>query len=107
MKTDQELLDSFIVDYGVYINTSIDKGQWLTENSESSHSTPPEFSDIPNDCLLVCMVDNGPFTAAAAGVCIDKQEYSAFTYNKDHRPKVWFIVTKVKLVGVCPEILED
>lgn len=44
---------------------------------------------------MVCLVDNGDFTAA--GVCWCRREMSAFSVE-DGRPKRWFLVKKPDLV---------
>jgi hypothetical protein len=41
---------------------------------------------VPN---LVCVVDNGPFEAAA--FCYNINEYLAFTDKRDKRPKTWLV----------------
>jgi hypothetical protein len=43
---------------------------------------------------LVCVVNNGPFGAAA--YAYDKGEFMAFTDPSDPRPKRWFVWDKVK-----------
>ncbi len=43
---------------------------------------------------LVCVVNNGPFAAAAH--CYDKRELVDFSIASDTRPKRWFIWDKVK-----------
>lgn len=50
---------------------------------------PKEF--VPN---LVCVVDNGPFGAAA--YAYSESEMKAFQYRGDYRPKVWLIWDKVE-----------
>ena len=42
----------------------------------------------PKGSLPVCIVNNGPFTAA--GVCFDELEYAAFNSPDDYRPKSWY-----------------
>ena len=57
------------------------------------------------DELLVCLVDNGPFTAAA--VAINKTEYDCFM-RPDGRSKTWYRAPKQDLikVGAIPEIAD-
>ena len=64
---------------------------------------PQPTGFIHGDELLVCLVDNGPFTAAA--VAIDKTEYERFM-RPDWRSKTWYRVPKQDLikVGAIPEI---
>lgn len=75
---------------GYYVNPPDNtKEQWLADNGRevvepTSPLAPPGF-------LFVCLVDNGPFTAAA--VCYDDREYSAFADPSDRRPRRWFMVS--------------
>lgn len=42
---------------------------------------------------LICVVDNGPFEAAA--YVYSEKEYMAFNYARDTRPKTWLTWDKV------------
>jgi len=42
--------------------------------------------------LPVCLIDNGPFTAAA--IAYEEGEIYAFSQPDDYRPKIWFLVDK-------------
>lgn len=42
--------------------------------------------------LPVCLMDNGPFTAA--GIAYDEAEIEAFQVEGDRRPKTWFAIPK-------------
>lgn len=83
---------------GCYVNPQgMTKEKWLKANAESeSVMDVPDF--VPDDCLIVCLVDNGPFTAAAVGYSERELEY--FKSPNDLRPKKWYVVQKVKLVSV-------
>lgn len=41
---------------------------------------------------LVCVVENGPFDAAA--YCPEEQDYIAFTHSEDRRVKHWLVFNK-------------
>ena len=78
---------------GYYVNPSTGtKEQWLHENAKPI-SNAKDF-DFNSDSLLVCLVDNGAFTAA--GIAYDARERDAFMIT-DGRPKKWFSVEKSKL----------
>lgn len=51
-------------------------------------SAPTDF--VPN---LVCVVNNGPFEAAA--YCNSANEFAAFNDAGDYRPKIWLTWDKV------------
>lgn len=79
---------------GYYVNPpSCTKEHWLetygkraTERAIREHAA--------GDHLAVCLVDNGPFTAAA--IAYDDRERDVFLHP-DGRSKVWYIVPKAAL----------
>ena len=80
---------------GAYINpVNQTKEEWLRDNGTRTN-VPQSFDEKP-DHLPVCLVDNGPFTAA--GIAFDQRELEAFTYPGDHRLKTWFWVETKKLM---------
>lgn len=84
---------------GCYINPeNQSKESFLTHNGTLIDPSSYNWKDEQH--LPVCLVDNGPFTAAA--VCYDKNEMSHFTQPKDFRPKIWFKVSVEKLKEVSP-----
>lgn len=84
---------------GAYINP-IDqsKEDWLKEHAILAEGLPQSIDEKP-DHLPVCLVDNGPFTAA--GIAFDEGELQAFAYP-DYRPKTWYWAPKEKLMD--PEV---
>lgn len=88
---------------GKYINPkNFTKEEWLLANKVHMSHSAPKWSDIPADCHAVCLVNNGPFTAA--GICDTPSELDAFTLPDDHRPKIWFTVKKEDLQEVCQDL---
>lgn len=87
-------------------------GYYINPQGESKESflmregTPLMCASFPedDDLALVCLVDNGAFTAA--GVCYDEDEMRAFDGARDMRPKRWFTVPKHLLYDVVGENLE-
>jgi hypothetical protein len=85
---------------GLYINPT--NGQTKEEWLETNASRLPSFQPTEeqwqlirsNDSIPVCHVDNGAFTAAAIGYCLE--ECQAFVYP-DGRPKVWWTVPIARL----------
>ncbi len=73
---------------GCYINPKdMPKEDWLLLFGEPTQGPTP----ITETHVPVCLVDNGPFTAA--GVAFNQGEVDAFSYP-DHRPKIWFRVKR-------------
>jgi hypothetical protein len=85
---------------GFYVNPPyMSKEIWL----EAYPVVDPQATGfIYGDELLVCLVDNGHFTAAA--VAINKTEYECFM-RPDGRSKTWYRVPKQDLIkiGAIPE----
>jgi len=52
-----------------------------------------KFSDVPADKALICIVDNGPFEAAA--FCYSEREFEEFA-REDGRLKVWLVMSREK-----------
>lgn len=79
---------------GYYINPkNMSKEEWLKQNGtmvEPNHAK----AHTAGDKLVVCLVDNGMFTAA--GIAYDDRERDAFFYP-DGRPKMWYLVDKALL----------
>lgn len=87
---------------GLYINPrDISKEEWLDENNINKSNTVFDSDKIGIKNLMVCLMDNGLFTAA--GVAFDEREVKAFSDPTDRRPKTWFVVKKADLKKVCGE----
>ncbi len=54
---------------------------------------PPSFEDITPDEAIICVVDNGPFEAAA--FAFNQDELHVFTHM-DGRPRTWVIMNRQK-----------
>jgi len=51
---------------------------------------PKTMSEIPAGKALICIVNNGPFEAAAW--CCDAGELVCFADPSDRRPKTWILI---------------
>lgn len=81
---------------GLYLNPSGEsKEAFLAREGTPVSSPPPEFADVPADQVLVCLIDNGPFTAA--GIADSDRERTRFLHGISGRPHMWFVVPKVKV----------
>ena len=90
---------------GAYVNPiSMRKEEWLSNNAKPWLPTL-SWNEIPQGFLPVCLVDNGPFTAA--GIAYSEDEYNRFRKpnTNDMRPKLWYIAPIDKLHGVSPELI--
>lgn len=86
---------------GIYINPKdttkedflrglLDEGKAkIIPHVPSAHFQTAEQCRQPEDMVVVCVVDNGAFTAA--GIAFDKRELAAFVYP-DERPRLFLAV---------------
>lgn len=80
---------------GYYINPETEtKEAWLQANAKPISTNEARNFDFSGDSLPVCLVDNGPFTAAV--IAYDPRERDHFM-RPDWRPKVWFSATRKSL----------
>lgn len=90
---------------GYYINPKgMTKEEWLQENHRGFSLIPPKAfrrDGAEGPELVVCLVDNGGFTAAGVVYC--QTELEAFA-QPDPRPKLWFWVPKAKVLEEVPEL---
>jgi hypothetical protein len=77
------------------------KEEWLKQHALREVASPPTWADVPTHCLVVCLVDNGMFTAA--GIAVDEEELERFK-QPDKRKRRWFIVPKLKIFEVEPAV---
>lgn len=89
---------------GLYVNpVGMTKEKWLADNHTKVQIKPPEWKDIPKDEMVVCLVDNGPFTAAA--ICYKERELNDFADYNDTRKKKWWFVKTELLHEVEPRLI--
>ena len=60
---------------------------------------PKSYAEIEADLALICVVDNGPFEAAA--YCFSQGEFEAFTLPSDRRTKTWLLMDKQQAELLC------
>jgi hypothetical protein len=92
---------------GYYIETKSPKNkanQLLTEFANARETVVPAL-DTKGRNVLVCVVQNGPFDAAA--VVYNEREFAAFNNPSDYRPKTWITLPLDDLYdlvsrGQCP-----
>lgn len=82
-----------------YINPpDCEKEEWLAKNAIMPSIPIKTLTDVPDGHSLVCLVDNGPFTAAA--VVDSERDFRDFNDPRDYRPKRWLVVPTEKLGSV-------
>jgi hypothetical protein len=96
---------------GMYINPSNEtKESWLSKNAEH-YGQQYRRADTSSDyktIFPVCLVDNGPFTAAA--ICFRQEEFECFSQPDDYRPKNWYVCNVDNLKSIdsgFKEYMED
>jgi len=79
--TDGRTKEEFLEEEGIYLNTFI---------------LPDAFDTLDKDDILVCLVDNGMFTAAA--VCYNKSEFDIFRLDNSGRPMKWYFIERKVII---------
>jgi len=83
-----------VTEMGYYINPfDMTKERFLQIYGTTLN--PEHEFDFSASTLPVCLVDNGPFTAAA--IAYNKNEMDAFKQPDDYRPKKWYEVSRKAL----------
>ncbi len=92
---------------GYYIETGAPHGKaaFIAREYDGMVVTRKEAAALADDpeWAPICVVDNGPFEAAA--FCYSPDEYRAFNDPYDWRPKTWLKIkraTAEKLTGYVP-----
>lgn len=88
---------------GIYLNPKdTSKEKWLQQHATRTFGhNAPSINEVEDNEAIVCLVDNGMFTAAA--VAYSQSEIDAFQSPGDDRPKIWLVVNKPDLMEACPE----
>lgn len=87
---------------GYYIETNGHKGKakWLVDNAKAVVIREPV--DGTADMIPVCVVDNGPFEAAA--IAFDSEELACFNDPNDDRFRTWLNVPRAEVLKLCPHV---
>lgn len=87
---------------GYYVNPKTEtKEEFLERQGKRiTRSEFVAFTDFSGPNLPVCLMDNGLFTAA--GIAYNQREVEEFSDPNDHRPKMYYLVSKEDLRTVAP-----
>lgn len=79
---------------GYYIQVPENKGKAqqlvMLHDATILKQCPATFEDVPEGKALICVVDNGPFEAAA--LCYSARELEEFDALNDIRPRTWLLM---------------
>jgi hypothetical protein len=85
---------------GYYIETDkpLNKAQILLDSIPSAREVTRNKLDfdVTGRTVIVCVVNNGPFDAAA--ICYSLNELRAFNEPTDYRPKRWLVIPRDEVV---------
>ena len=89
---------------GAYINPEdMTKEEWLEKYATPlNEGVAWNCNDFALSHLMVCLVNNGPFSAAA--IMYSEEELRDFRVPMDLRPKKWFVANIEDLKKVSPEL---
>lgn len=89
---------------GFYIETPVNVGKdkYLKRNNGALEiSTPKSLKEIPEGKILICVISNTLFEAAA--ICFNQQELNYFKSTiDDRRPRRWLLMDKDEVIKLCP-----
>lgn len=81
---------------GYYIQTSRPRNKAADIYTEHPSSElipqPASFAEVPEGKGLICVVDNGPFEAAA--FCFDEWEFEEFIRTDEDRTRTWILMPR-------------
>lgn len=80
---------------GYYIQTKanvLKAKQLCAEHNAENIPQPATLAEVPEDKALICVVQNGPFDAAA--LIYDSRELADFSDPDDDRPRDWLFMDK-------------
>lgn len=90
---------------GIYIETGTnkEKAKWLVERGLVTEftTTPASMDDVPPGRVLICVVENPFFDAAA--VVYDQREFEDFSDPSDPRRKTWLAMDKRFAAKLAPK----
>ncbi len=92
---------------GYYIETAFPTAkamQIIADHSGRVIEKPSSFHAIPDDQLLICVVENGFFDAAA--VCYNESEFEEFGYHNDPRTKTWVLLKRETVLKLVPALAD-
>jgi hypothetical protein len=81
------------------------KAEFIIDKYAGQLMLDPVFLDPAKGFVTVCVVNNGPFEAAA--VAYSQEEFDAFNDPTDYRPKVWLKVPTNQAVLACPDVKDQ
>jgi hypothetical protein len=86
---------------GKYIEVPIlkKKAEYLIALHKAETMFDPEY--LGGDKVAICVVDNGPFEAAA--IAVTPEEFDRFNNPADERPKYWLKMDRKEAIRLCPD----
>lgn len=90
---------------GLYLQTPEPLGkafQLAQLHGAEAISEPERFSIIPADKVLVCVIENPGFDAAAVAYC--EEEYHRFKYDESGRPRTWLLMDRALVKQLAPDL---
>lgn len=89
--------------YYIEVERPTQKAKQLVEQYNAELVLSPEAFDFSGSDALICVVENGPFDAAA--IAYDEAERNDFLPTaRDQRPRTWLKMPKTKAMQLCPQV---
>jgi hypothetical protein len=89
--------------YYIEVPLNLNKAGQLRDLHGAKFCAPPNnLSEVPDNKILICVVQNGLYDAA--GICFDQREYEDFRRPEDKRRKDWMLMERAKVIELCPHV---
>lgn len=88
---------------GYYIETETNKGKLeILVARYGAIRLTGKPTEVNPEFVPVCVIDNGPFEAAA--ICYNKQEAEQFNQKHDPRKREWCLLSRLNAETLCPRV---
>lgn len=91
---------------GYYIECpqNTQKAEQILQKYKEVHEVKEPYFDYSCETFMVCVVENGPFDAAA--IAYSPEILEVYKQN-DGRPKRWLVAPRKLIVALCPMVKNE
>ncbi len=71
----------------------------LKDECDADLVLEPDYDDVPEGKVLIVIIENGPFEAAA--IIHNRREFDGFTNDGTNRPRTWMVMDRELAFKLC------